>query len=73
MSLDDYIGAEIGPEYERDGHLWQWRRGRVVHLAACPCWRDDVDTAAVIRGRWQTIAPGDPLDDRPTWRRWLGL
>jgi hypothetical protein len=42
------------PEYLQNGHRWQWRagRGRPLHRANCPCWREDVDTVAAIRGRW---------------------
>jgi hypothetical protein len=60
------------PEYLQNGHRWQWRAGRTVHLAACPCWREDVDSVAAIQGRWSSVTPGDaqvPPGDRLFRRR----
>lgn len=80
---DDGLGIPVGSQVrDTAGHHYEWRRGgRPVHLAACPCWGEDVATANVIRGRWTAITPGDATvpagdrryDERPAWRRWLGL
>jgi hypothetical protein len=68
---------DVGPEYERDSHLWQWRGGRTVHLAGCPCWRDETPAPAQIRARWSTVIPGDatvpPGDRLFRRRRWWSL
>jgi hypothetical protein len=41
---------------------------------------DSADPGVVIRGRWETVIPGDATvpggfrcDRRPAWRRWLCL
>lgn len=33
---------DVGPAYFQGGHRWQYRGGRAVHLAGCPCWQDIV-------------------------------